>query len=116
MSLIINPGTGPVAGATLAYAEANIARLIEDAGRPFKSHYTGKEYRGRYAFELVIGDERREVDMPGLPLERVRYVDAEGQNIWDFPRLYVDGSSWVWRYGVRMLTEPPEREAEETAA
>jgi hypothetical protein len=111
VSFIINPGTGPVEGATLAHAEANVARLIEDTGRPFEFRHTGEEYDGRFTFELSLGDERREVDMPGLPLERVRFVNGAEQNIFDFPRLYVDGSSWVWCYGVGMLAEPPEGDA-----
>lgn len=42
--------------------------------------------------------------MPGIALENVRYVGADDQNIWDFPRLYVEGSSWVWEFGVRVAT------------
>ncbi|WP_232700178.1 hypothetical protein [Brevibacillus daliensis] len=56
---------------------------------------------GRYLFELkthIKSGFSWEVDMPSLPLEQGRYVSEEGQNIQDFPRLYVDGSSWVWKY------------------
>lgn len=38
------------------------------------------------------------VDMPSLSLEKIRYMGEKTQNIWDFPRLYVNGSSWVWKY------------------
>lgn len=55
---------------------------------------------GRFRFVLVRGERRCEIDMPGLPIDRVRYVGGEGQDIWDFPRLYVDGSSWVWKFAV----------------
>ena len=34
--------------------------------------------------------------MPGIPTERVRYLGDPGQNIWDYPRLYVNGESGVW--------------------
>lgn len=34
--------------------------------------------------------------MPGLPLDKVRYVKGEKRSILEFPRLYVDGSSWIW--------------------
>jgi hypothetical protein len=108
VTIIINPGSGPVEGATLADAEANVVQLIKDSGRPFEARPTGGEYRGRFTFELRVGDESREVDMPGLPLERVRFVGADDQNIWHFPRLYVDGSSWVWCYAVGILAEPSE--------
>ena len=103
MSFIINPGSGPVENASLADAETNVTALIADTGRPFTARYTGKEHNGRFAFELRIGDEVREVDMPGLPLERVRSED-----LLRIPRLYVDGSSWFWGFAVNILTEPPE--------
>ena len=48
-----------------------------------------------------MDDERTiEIQMPGLPVDRVRFLDEDGQNIWDFPRLYVDDSSWVWKYAL----------------
>jgi hypothetical protein len=38
------------------------------------------------------------VDMPGLPLHQVAL--REGDNAWLFPRLYVDGNSWLWPYAL----------------
>ncbi len=38
--------------------------------------------------------------MPGIPLSEVRYV--KGLNAWLFPRLYVDGSSWLWEFAINM--------------
>jgi hypothetical protein len=35
-------------------------------------------------------------------LEKVRYLDSENQDIFNFPRLYVDGSSWVWKYALNV--------------
>jgi hypothetical protein len=49
---------------------------------------------GRYAFDFYLGEDLHQVQMPGLPLERVRYLGGD-QDIRDFPRLYVDDSSWV---------------------
>ena len=40
---------------------------------------------------------------PGLALAGVRYLDQPGQNIWHFPRLYIDGDSWVWKYAVEIV-------------
>jgi hypothetical protein len=113
MTITINPGTGPVEGATLENAKANMdafaADLVERG-----MYVTGLTRRedadddGRYGYLLTMGDARKiEIDMPGLPLDQVRYMDTEGQDIWDFPRLYVDGSSWIWMFALGQC-EPPE--------
>lgn len=105
--VIINPGTGPVHDATVEAAEANIKALVEDAcagrERPTIKRASG-DSQGRFAFELSVGDRECEVDMPGLPLEQVRYTGPP-QSIFDFPRLYVNGSSWVWPYAVSMVDD-----------
>lgn len=107
MTFIINPGTGPVPEATLADAEANMRALVADVGAPDAAveHRPDGDYQGRFAFALRYPTIEFEVDMPGLPLERVRFVGGADQNIWDFPRLYVDGSSWVWRYGLGIIAD-----------
>lgn len=96
----INPGSGPVNG-ELSWGNAyeNIKQYIKDYEIPLhivKSNHVPDE--GRYLFVLRNDeyDFETEVEMPGLPLEKVRYVRAEGQNILEFPRLYVDGGSWIW--------------------
>ena len=38
--------------------------------------------------------------MPGISLEKVRFMGKEDENIWDFPRLYVDDESYVWKYAL----------------
>ena len=45
--------------------------------------------------------------MPGLPLDQVRFVEDEGQDIWKYPRLFVDGKPWLWKYAVNVCA--PER-------
>lgn len=109
--VVINPGTGPVREATVAQAEANIKVYAQDiakkhglvvlATRREESSDTGD---GRYVFLLDCEKEGRkwtlEIQMPGWPLEKVRYLGTPDQNIWDFPRLYVDGSSWVWKFAM----------------
>lgn len=96
----INPGGGPVNG-ELSWGNAyeNIKQYIKDCEIPLhivKSNHVPDD--GRYLFVLRNDeyDFETEVEMPGLPLEKVRYVRAEGQNILEFPRLYVDGGSWIW--------------------
>lgn len=100
----INPGSGPVNG-ELSWENAyeNIKQYIKDCEIPLyiaKSNHVPDE--GRYLFVLRNDeyDFETEVEMPGLPLEKVRYVRAEGQNIFEFPRLYVDGGSWIWNCGI----------------
>lgn len=101
--LVINPGSGPVAGSSRSAAIAAIEAFVKDlelpevqVGDPPDAADSG----GRFGFTLSLGERKVEVDMPGLPIERVRYMGEAGQNIWNFPRLYVDGSSWVWVYAL----------------
>lgn len=114
MNIIINPGTGPVPEATEEHAAASMLAFGEDlrhTGLDVKdfSRTPDADYgEGRFAFTLNMADGRTvEVQMPGLPLDRVRYTGADGQNIWDFPRLYIDGSSWVWKFALTVC-EPDE--------
>ena len=112
MSITINPGTGPVEGGTLEHAKANMdafAADLRDAGL-YATGLTRNESadeQGRFGYVLTMGDARKlEIEMPGLPLDQVRYVGSDGQDIWDFPRLYVDGGSWIWMFALRQC-EPP---------
>lgn len=104
--LIINPGTGAVPNATEEAAVANMTALLKDAGAdsvPFERTSEADYGEGRFAFTIDNEDFSMEIQMPGLPLERVRYTGAADQNIWDYPRLYVNGDSWVWKYAVNSV-------------
>lgn len=99
---VVNPGTGPCPGATEANAATNVVQLIVDAGLDpdevgVERHPEGDD-EGRFSFLLTLGGYQSEVDMPGWPLEQVRWLDHDSGNIWNFPRLYVDGGSWVWKF------------------
>jgi len=99
MRVILNPGTGPVTNASEQNATENIKHFLTDVGIPNVNwvRIPNKDYgEGRYAFLVWKDNKCSEVQMPGLPLERVRYMENKGQNVWDFPRLYVDGGSWIW--------------------
>lgn len=63
------------------------------------------DHDGRYGFDLIVDGRAVVVEMPGLALEAVRWLDSESGSIWDFPRLYVDGSSWIWKYAVSVIAE-----------
>jgi hypothetical protein len=106
----INPGSGPVQEASLEHAQENIKVFAKDITKVH--HFTVKDIfrleddddRGYFAYALDVekyGLERRlRVDMPGLPLERVRYLGLPGQDAWEFQRLDLDHSSWLWKYAV----------------
>lgn len=106
--LIINPGSGPVHGATEDNAKTNLEAMARDPSERGQdaSVVVGAlldQEDGRWTGALLVDGRMHEVDMPGLPLEEVRYLGEEDQNIWDFPRMYVDGSSWVWKYALGMF-------------
>jgi hypothetical protein len=102
MNMILNPGTGPVDGARERQARRNIGALCRDLA--LRSPHIRIERRvhkdldGRYDYVLHRGIRSTTVSMPGLPLERVKL--GPDDNPWLFPRLYVDGSSWLWPYAV----------------
>lgn len=111
-AFIINPGSGPIARnpkrpRSVASATANMRALLRDCGIP-KARFKliGKAvdpWDGRYTFEVRLGRLTCSVDMPAIRLDAVRWMDLPGQDIWQFPRLYVDGNSWVWKYAVGAL-------------
>lgn len=97
----INPGTGPVENASLKNARKNMEAFAKELaleGIKIRRHKGRDEDDGRFGFSLKYGKEKCYIDMPGLPLEQVRWTKA--LNPWHFPRLYVDGSSWLWEFAV----------------
>lgn len=105
MTLIINPGGGPVQDATLSNARLNIAAFIGDLVAPGRVLMLGStephdDGDGRWTFEVMVDSRWRKISMPGLPLERVRSED-----ILRTPRLYVDGSSWFWGFALGMCED-----------
>ena len=109
----VNPGSGPVDNATEKNAIENIKHFIVDINVDHVNfvRIPEKDYgKGRYAFLLWKDKYCHEIQMPGIPLEQVRFLGNEGQNIWDFPRLYVDDSSWVWKYALGLTFDAKEEE------
>lgn len=104
--MIINPGTGPVDSATEDNATANMGVLCDDLRargldvETFIRRRGSDTGDGRYAFDLIVNDRSREILMPGLPVEHVRWTAG---NVSGFPRLYVDGSSWWWGVALNIL-------------
>lgn len=117
MQIIINPGSEPVIGAKYKHAQKNMRQFLKDVNAELEKrnhtvpaeivYHHEKEDGGRFSFFLVREDighpekERKtEIEMPGIPLKEVRFLRLKTQNIWNFPRLFVDGSSWVWFYAI----------------
>jgi hypothetical protein len=97
-AFIINPGTGPIPRALLRHAWKNIRRFRRDfcKGATIQRLSRRHDYEGRYAFKLTVPRPGRRskmvvVDTPGIPFVKSPLITA-------WPRLYVDGSSWAWRY------------------
>lgn len=119
--VIMNPGTGPVHGSTDTDGRINMVKLCEDAGVLDQLDMPEAIVRrddvegidGRLRYDIKLGDRTCEVDMPGIPLLGVRYTGGPGQSILDYPRLYVDGSSWVWPYAVNSVRESLTGDREE---
>lgn len=106
MSVTINPGTGPVPGGTVEDADSNMdvfaADLRDHSLNPTDiARDPDHDHEGRFGYRMNIGRRELRIEMPGLPIDQVRYVADEGQDIWDFPRLYVDDSSWIWMFAIR---------------
>lgn len=104
----INPGSGPVEGATEQQAAENIQAFIADLAKEHGLAVASidrtplADYgEGRFAFDLGMANGRHvEVQMPGLPVDRIRA---------GWTRLYVDGSSWYWDFALRQC-RPPDHE------
>jgi len=114
--IFINPGTGHVDDAREESATQNIAQLVKDVGLEGITYERdpSKDYgKGRFAYKLHLAEINVEVQMPGWSLERVRFLGEKGQNIMDFPRLYVDDNSWLWKYAVGMVEDAFENPDEE---
>ena len=114
VNVIINPGTGPVLNSTEENAIENIKHFINDNGVEGVLYERSPENDygdGRYAFNLKKDGVCHEIQMPGLPIENVRYLGDKNPDIWHYPRLYVDGSSWVWGYALGLSFKEETEEA-----
>lgn len=107
--IYVNPGTEPVNNTSLENAVANMRVLVADINSEHRIECLYQQENnygdGRYCFLLLDYENRtfHEIQMPGAALSKVRYMREEGQNIWDFPRLYIDDGSWIWFVAVDIL-------------
>lgn len=113
MQITINPGSGPVGAASEQQAAANVEAFVVDlqtrghqnvqAERKTNADYNTEDNDGRYCWTVSVdGGPAVEVQMPGIPLDQVRWLGPD-QDIWQFPRLYVDDSSWIWFFALNQF-------------
>lgn len=109
----INPGAGPIPAGRVENARKNIRAFVADLNfkdpdveiRENKDGSVTLEDDGRYTFLLVRGARETTVSIPAYPLAKVRILEGDGQNAWDFPRLYVDGNSWLWCFALNQARD-----------
>ncbi len=96
--VVINPGTEPVEDADERAALESVAEFVRQLGldgteveRICKADYG----EGRFGFRVNRGGHSCEIQMPGLPPAALQLGP------WRSPRLYVDGSSWLWEFALR---------------
>ena len=104
MKVCVNPGSGPVTGRTNIRSACRNVRVFADDVRSLgvpvrKLTVVGRLDEGRLRAFLRSGRRTVEIEMPGLPIDRVRWLSSK-QDIWQFPRLYVNSGSWVWKFAV----------------
>jgi hypothetical protein len=122
--MLINPGTGPIPDGTMAHAVNNLASFVYEVcdGHPVRGVRAtprvdpADDQDGRFSFsvELDLSAEGQptvalDVLMPGLPLEHVNFGTRPDDSVFDFPRLYLNGSSWLWKFAVELASEEVAR-------
>lgn len=112
MKVIINPGTEPIDGASPEHAEANIKQfiheLMHDGGFEDLTYTRRRDmdkkggwfaYNVSYVFDGWFRPSVM-VHVPGFDPETTQKGEP-----WVSPRLYVDGSSWLWGLALGMADD-----------
>jgi hypothetical protein len=60
---------------------------------------------GPFGFDIIYDGISVPVQMPGLPVERLRYVPGRSEKAGEFERLYVNGGSWLWPFALKVCAE-----------
>ena len=102
--IAVNMGAGTVGEGNGEEAEKNMQHFIIDcpAEELLYVRAPKHDHGGRFAYLVYRGTRCHLVLMPGLRLEKVRYM---GGSAWGWPRLYVDEISWLWVEATYMLSE-----------
>jgi hypothetical protein len=107
-TVLINPGSGPVDDATEAQARTNMQEFLAaiGLGDGVAAEMQGPSIDwngtpdGRWTFTVSLGTRSCEVEMPGVSGLAEAAASARMH-----PRLYVDGGSWFWDFGLRIARE-----------
>jgi hypothetical protein len=86
-------------------AYENIQKFIEDC--EIELHIIQTEFisdeKKRYTFILEsneVGNYTVKITMPSLPLEKLRYIEEKDQDVYNYYRILVNDSSWLWKYAL----------------
>jgi hypothetical protein len=96
--IIINPGTESVNDASLEEAiksAKEFARALDLTGLKLIRNSKNDDNNGFFAFKLKLNDKEVEIDIPGEKSE----IFLEGEPF-KSRRCYVNGSSWLFGYGL----------------
>jgi len=106
-TIYFNPGSGHVDSATEENADLNIAQLVKDVNLKGLTHRRDStvDGKGRFGYQLTWNQRDMEVKVPGIPMTEVRNFRVRVPEIWRVPRLYVDGTSWLWEFAMRSIRD-----------
>lgn len=103
MPIIINPGTEGRSDATLENAERIVDAIAKDLGLPRDAitRNVAADDGGRFGFQFTRPDcGICEIEVPGDPPEEfLASIPFTSR------RMYVDGSSWLYKYGIGIMAE-----------
>lgn len=101
-SVIINPGAGPAwawGRGSISSVRRSVRLFVREVAcgqtqAKIKVRIGERKDDGRWMVVLAHGRYMCTVSMPGIPYERLILGP------WKSPRLYVDGSSWLWEFAI----------------
>lgn len=100
LSAIEDPPPRILIESTSERASHNIEAFVGDLGCDGVTVCpTGSCHGGRFEFVLRRDSYECRVEMPGMDLNEIR-PDSNEYDGWDYFRLVVDGSSWLWEYAI----------------
>jgi hypothetical protein len=99
MTFLINPGTETQENTTEENSVVSAEQFVKDLGiEGISLHREEKrDNRGWYGFIIEKGDTRIPLDIPGVDPKRF----LKGEPFYS-PRCYVDGSSWLYGFGINI--------------
>jgi hypothetical protein len=106
MMMLVNPGTSSIREADKKLAKLGIAQFVTDldlGALKVKRDKKG-DCDGWFGFKVKSKRASISVLVPGIPMEQMRRMERD-DSAWNFRRLYVEGSSWLWNYALERAKE-----------